>query len=83
MRMVSSTDVQRSFSETCDAAIGEPHLITQRGRPRLVLCSHERYHEMWNAWMEKKGELADATDHPAVKDARARAEATATTGEKA
>ena len=68
---VTSVAFQKNIGEIQDGAEKEPVIITRHGRPRLVLCSFERYSHMWNAWMEKKGELVDATDHPAVKEIQA------------
>lgn len=67
---VSSSDFQQNVGRHLEASLNEPIIITHYGRQRHVLCSHARYSEMWNAWMEKKGELVDATDHPAAEDVR-------------
>lgn len=69
----TSVEFQKNIGEMQDTAEREPVIITRHGRPRLVLCSFQRYGEMWNAWKRERGELVDMTEHPAVEAARAKA----------
>ena len=69
-KIVSATDYQKNISEHHDAALKEPVIITSHGRPRLVICSHDRYQELWAAWKRAQNELIDASEHSAVDKAR-------------
>jgi prevent-host-death family protein len=61
-KLITAVEFQKNVGQYQDEADRDPVIITRHGRPRLVLCSHARYHEMWTAWMEKRGELVDVTD---------------------
>jgi len=58
---MTSAEFQRGIGEAQEKAEKEPVIITRHGRPRLVLCSHERYHQLVMAVKRAAGELVNVS----------------------